>query len=422
MGGALREVALGKLPNDYDFALERSRDLATLEGLFGSRSFLLGKKPIQTHRIVAGDIAIDITMLEGGIEQDLVRRDFTINAMAYDVKRQMLIDPLGGFHDLERKIIRYPRAESIGEDPLRMVKAIRHLAALRGFSLDPALKAAIRKRKAMIHRTASERVKYELDIIMTSKGVHKGIRTMLDTGLLFEIFPELVPLRAMDREKGFELETLGHTIGGFKYMNRGRRFYRMSEKEVRQAGYALLFHDLGKAHTFSYDEEKGRVHFFYHERHSKEMAANIMERLRFSTSESRAIQSLIEHHMRLFLISHKEATEKASRRAVYKLGDLIPALVLLTLLDMYGSSKGQENDSTVQVRERCREVLAAYEEWKKEPLPRLVTGHDLIRLGFREGPELGRVLEEIRERQIAGEIDSAEQAIEYARDARQVIE
>ncbi len=140
-----------------------------------------------------------------------------------------------------------------------------------------------------------------------------------------------------------------------------------------------------------------------------------MERLRFSSSETRAISALIENHMRLFLISNKEATEKATRRLVYRMEELTPSLVCLTLLDLYGSSKGRENASTRQVKKRCREVLAAYEEWKQAPLPRIVTGRDLMALGFAQGPALGRVLQEIREKQIAGEITDKEEAMQYAR-------
>ncbi len=162
-----------------------------------------------------------------------------------------------------------------------------------------------------------------------------------------------------------------------------------TEMEMRLAGYGLLFHDLGKAATFSFDEEKGRVHFYYHERHSSDIAAGIMERLRFSTSEARAIRAVIENHMRIFLISTGEATEKAVRRIVYRMEDLSPALVFLTLLDLYGNSGGRENQSTVQVRKRCREVLAGYAEWKSTPLPRIVTGDDLLAAGFERGTRPG---------------------------------
>jgi poly(A) polymerase len=414
VGGALRELALGQTPNDWDFAIERSADLRVFEEVFGCPSFLLGKKPIQTHRMASGETAIDITMLEGSIGQDLLRRDFTINAMAYDVAGGSFLDPLGGLDDIERKIIRYPREESLSDDPLRMIKAVRHLASLPGFTIDPLVKAAMGAHKTLIHRAAPERIRYEMDLIMLSRNAYKGIAALEETGLLFEIFPELLPLGEMDREKGFDLEALGHTLDGFKYLNRIKRFYQFSVKETKYAAYGLLFHDLGKPLTYSFDEAKGRVHFFHHERHSRTIAAAIMERLRFSVSEIRSILSLVENHMRIFLISRKEATEKATRRLVYKTEDLTPSLVFLTLLDLYGSSKGKENASTRQVKARCREVLAAFEEWRNEPLPRIITGKDLIALGFAEGPVIGRLLQEIREKQIAGEITVKEQALEYA--------
>lgn len=415
VGGALRELALGQTAHDYDFALELTEDLKIFERIFGNGSFLLGKKPIQTHRIVGGDIAIDLTILEGAVEEDLLRRDFTMNAMAYDIGRGVVIDPLHGWDDLNGKVIRCPRKKAFKEDPLRMLKAIRHLTALRGFTLSPEVTAGITAQSGLIRETAAERIKYELDLIILSRNAHRGIETLARTGLLFEIFPELLPLQEMDKEKGLEPAALGHMLGGFKYTGRTSRFHPLDEKAAKHVGYAFLFHDLGKALTYSYDEEKGRVHFYYHERFSREIAAGIMERLRFSSSETRVISALIENHMRLFLISNKEASEKATRRLVYRMEELTPSLVCLTLLDLYGSSKGRENASTRQVKKRCREVLAAYEEWKQAPLPRIVTGRDLMALGFAQGPALGRVLQDIREKQIAGEITDKEEAMQYAR-------
>jgi len=414
VGGALREFALGSTPNDYDFALERGEDLSAFEEILGSRGFLLGKKPIRTHRIVAGDIAVDITTIEGSIEEDLRRRDFTINATAYALGDGAIIDPLHGFKDIEERVLRCPGKESLREDPLRMVKAVRHLAALRGFILDPALKNAIEVHRELIKKTAVERIKYELDLIMLSRNPYRGLKAMEETRLLFEIFPELVLLEEMDRERHLEPKALTHTIDGFRHVNKVRRFHPLMEKEAKHWGYGLLFHDLGKPRTFFCDEENGHVHFYYHERHSRDIAARIMERLKFSASEMRTILSLIENHMRIFLISNREATEKATRRLVYKMEELTPSLVFLTLLDLYGNTRGKENASTLQVRNRCREVLAAFDEWRSEPLPRIVTGHDLLALGFEQGPALGQVLQEMREKQIAGEITEKSEALRYA--------
>ena len=414
VGGAIRELALGQAPKDYDLAVEQAEDMASLEALFQAKGFLLGKKPIQTYRIVGANEIFDLTLLHGGIIEDLARRDFTMNAIGYDTASGDLFDPFGGLEDIGRGLIRYPRRESLKEDPLRMLKAVRHLSTLSGFSLDQDLLIAISEQKELIRLTAAERIKYELDLIMLSRDPYKGIVALRNTGLLFTLFPELSALEQMDREKGFELETLGHTIEGFKYLEKAKALYTFKEEDVHNAAYGLLFHDLGKAYTFSYDETKKRVHFFYHEKESKELAGAIMERLRFSSAEIRIISTLIEHHMRVFLISNEGATDKAIRRLVYKMGDHTPALLLLTLLDMYGSSNGEENETTMRVRQRCTEALSAYEEWRKEPLPRLVSGYDLLVMGFPEGPRVGKILDAIREKQISGEITEKTEALEYA--------
>jgi len=414
VGGAIRELALGQSPADFDFALEMQEDAVKLEELFRAKGFLLGKRAEQAFRLIGDEGVLDLTFLQGDILTDLARRDFTMNAIGYDTASGEIHDPYEGLADISRKVIRYPRKQSIREDPLRMLKAVRHLSLLPGFLLAPELRDAIREERELIRLTAAERIKYELDLIMLSHDPYRAVVTLRDTGLLFELFPELRNLEQMDREKGFELETLGHTIEGFRYLDRARSFHSFDEQQVRNAAYALLFHDLGKAHTFSYDDTKNRVHFFHHEKHSRDLATAIMERLRFSSHEVRVISSLIENHMRVFLISHEGATEKAIRRVVYKMEDLTPPLVLLTLLDMYGSSNGEENETTARVRLRCREALSAYEEWGKEPLPRLVNGHDLLALGFPEGPDIGKTLDLIREKQIAGEIVDRSGALGYA--------
>lgn len=414
VGGAIREVALRRIPQDYDFALQDPDDLRQLETLLRRTSFVLGKKPIQARRIVGSDVCLDVTFLDTTIEADLARRDFTINAMAYDVRRGSLLDPLNGLQDIRGGVLRYPKPDSIPSDPLRMIKAIRHLTTLSGFSLDQELESAITAQKVLINQVAPERVKYELDLIFTSENVGRAIDVMRMTGLLFEIVPELLALKALDEEKRFVLETLGHTLDGFKYLKRVGKWHSFRPDEMRHAGYAFLFHDLGKAYTFSYDETKGKVHFFYHERRSREIAEKIMERLRFSSNDMRVISTLIEAHMRLFLISHESATEKAVRRVVYKMGELVRPLVLLTLLDMYGSSGGRNNRTTGQVRRRCAEVLSALEDWKREPLPRIITGDDLLAMGVEQGPLIGKILEEVREKQIGGEILDKTQALDYA--------
>ena len=414
VGGAIREFLLHKTPADYDFVLTEPGDLRILEGIFGASAFLLGKKPIQTYRLVQKNGSIDITFHKGAIEEDLERRDFTMNAVAFDFKEHCFIDPLKGIDDINARIIRYPRRQNLEDDPLRMLKAVRHFTVLEGFAMDELLVNALCALNHLIHQTAPERIKYEMDQIIVSADAFRGFKMLKTTGLLFELFPDLFALKKLDEEKQFTLETLGHTIEGFKYLTTYGQLYELDERSLRNTGYALLLHDIGKAHTFSRDDVKKTVHFFYHEKFSCNLASNIMEKLRFSTFDIKVILKLIENHMRIFLISNGESTEKAVRRLVYKLGDLTPALIVLTLCDMYGSSGGNENDSTLMVQKRCNDVLNGYNEWRKEPLPRLVSGHELIALGFEQGPIIGKILSNIREKQINGEMTLKEEALYYA--------
>ncbi len=416
VGGAIRELALGEKPRDYDFALSRQEDLSVVEATLKANAFTLGKKPLHTQRLVCDDgIVVDCTYFSGPIEKDLRRRDFTINAIAYDVGRRRLIDPLGGLGDLAGKIIRSPGSHVLSDDPLRMLKAFRHFATLKGFSMDGELLEAIGRMRGLIHQAAAERLKYELDLIVVSPRVYETLRLLEETGLLFELFSDLRALMEMDREKEFELKALGHTIGGFRYLTEHARSYALTTEEIRCVAYALLFHDLGKADTFSYDSKKKTVHFFHHEKRSQALATEVMERLRFSSQEIKTILSLIASHMRIFLITQNDSTEKAVRRLVYAMEERTPLLIVHTLCDMYGSSAGSENPSTRKVKSRCDEVFRAFHEWRKEPLPPLVTGRDLIALGFREGPAIGEALRTVRERQIAGDIMEKQQAIDLAR-------
>lgn len=414
VGGATRELLLNKTPNDYDFALTHQKDLRVFENIFGSRAFLLGKKPLQTYRVVSRDTSLDLTFLNETIEDDLARRDFTMNAIAFDVRDRRIVDPLKGIEDIKSRIIRFPSKQTLSDDPLRMLKAIRHYVTLSGFQMEKQLIDAIQTLKHLIHDVAPERIKYEMDQIVISDRVYEGLKMLQEVGLLFEVFPQLHDLKKLDEEKKFVLETYGHSVDGFKYLPRYGKEYRLDEKDIRNVAYALLFHDIGKAHTFSYDSEKGVVHFFYHEKFSCDLATFVMEKLRFSSLDIKEVIRLIENHMRIFLISNSESTEKATRRLVYKVGDLIPSLIVLTLCDMYGSSGGTENDSTAMVKRRCGDVLGAFNEWRKKPLPRLVTGHDLLALGFEQGPHVGKVLNDIREKQIGGELSRREEALSFA--------
>jgi len=415
VGGSIRELFLCSIPNDFDFAITDEEDIKVFEELLNSRAFILGKKPIHTFRIAKDNKNIDLTKIEKDIVDDLLRRDFTINAIAYNIKSGEILDPAEGLKDLKNKVIAHIKKENLIKDPLRMLKAIRHFSTLNSFVIHDNLYKDICELKYLIGHVAPERIKYELDQIICSKNVFSSLKVLDTTGLLFEIFPELFVLKKFDDEKTLIPAVFGHTVDAFRYLYPFGNKYHIDKQSIKITGYALLFHDLGKPQTFTYDREKHVVHFYYHERFSEDIALSIMERMRFSVNEMRNIKNLIHNHMRIFLISSGETTERAIRRVIFKMGDLTPLLVLMSVCDMYGSSQGKDNESTERVLGVCEDVLSMYKKFQEKPLPRLISGHDIIGLGYRQGPEVGRILAEIRERQIAGEIKTRQEAIDYVK-------
>lgn len=415
VGGAIRDLALKKNPKDYDFAIRERGHIEIFEKIFGRKAFILGKKPMSIYRIVSERLTVDLWELDGKIEEDLKRRDFTINSMAYDLKEERLIDPLGGYEDLKKGLIRIFDKSVITSDPLRMLKGVRHFAELSGFSLDTDFLHAIGELRGQIRRVAGERIKYELDLIFGSRRPYESIRILHETGLLYEIFPELSSLLEFDMNMGLEIRALEHTIFGFKFLRVFNRITKLKREALLDVSYALLFHDLGKPKTFSRDEKSGAVHFIGHERVSERIAIGIMERLRFSNSEMKRIRELIRNHMWIFLLNKGEPTPKATKRLILRMGELTPSLVLLTLCDMFGTTEGKRNVTTKKILSYSKELLMAYEEMKKVPPPKLVDGYDLLEMGYEEGPKLGMVLREIREKQLFGEIKSRDEALEYAR-------
>ncbi|MCX7856863.1 MAG: HD domain-containing protein [Deltaproteobacteria bacterium] len=416
VGGAIRDLALGKTPKDYDFVVSDEKDIGSFEKILGRKSFVLGKKPNHAHRICSDLFTIDITILDGTIEDDLKRRDLTLNAMAYDLKDHTFVDILGGFKDLKSGILRFPSENVILSDPLRMLKTIRHFTYLKGFSLTDEVKMAIMRHRENIKVVPGERIKYELDLILGSHMAYEGFVMAKELGLLYEIFPEFYTLKSFDQETNLELKTLDHTLYGLRFLRKYNKVFKLKEKEFLCVGYALLFHDLGKPFTYTFDSNKKVVHFFGHEKVSMGLAESIMERLRFSHWEIRNVLELIKNHMWIFLLNKDTPTARATRRLIIKMGELTPSLVLLTLCDMFGTTEGRRNKVTRKIVRHLNEIMKTYREFIKEPPPKIVDGHDLLSIGYKEGPFLGEVLKEIKEKQLSSEIKTKEEALQYARN------
>jgi tRNA nucleotidyltransferase/poly(A) polymerase len=426
VGGYLRDLLLGAPAKDYDFALPKdaSSFIETIEEALHLHFFKVGKEKIgtTTYRIINENMSIDLTFLQGEtIEEDLCRRDFTVNAVAFSLQYETFHWAERAFEDIEKKLIRTVSNRSIDLDPLRMLRAIRYRCTLEGFSIDKELKEEISLKKERILTLPGERIKTELDQILLSLQPAVGIKSLYESNLLFSLLPELKGLQSLGQNEHHHLDALSHSLliiekisWASEWVARNDRATLLNQEDRLSLYYSALFHDIGKQDTYSQDD-KGRVHFYYHEAFSVQAAEGIMERLRFSNLMKNKVLHLVKNHMRILNLSW-ETKETALRRLVNQIGDEIPLLVLLSLADKE-ASRGILSAQIDEVVERhCLRILELFREKDVVHPPLLITGHDVMALGYSSGPKIGQILSFIRQKQVEGEIKNREEALRVLKE------
>jgi tRNA nucleotidyltransferase/poly(A) polymerase len=399
-----------------------------------------------------GATTIDLSRFED-LEQDLLRRDFTVDALASNIRPDgglsAVQDVWGGLDDLDAGVLRMVSAENLADDPLRLLRAVR-LATQLQFEVDDATGEAIRGLAGRLAETAGERQRDELTRILETPYAATGIRLADALGLLDVLLPELTPARGVEQPKNhhyydvFEhsvqalaaLDEMLHEVPtaterpwlgpDFREVMAGIDFATYlrapcgGSSRLALLKLATLLHDVAKPETKALQPD-GRIRFLGHPELGAAKAEQICERLRFGNREARFVSVLIEEHLRPTQLAPQG--EPPSRRALYRfardLGDAAPACLILSLADA-AAARGP-----LLQRERwrghvayCRYVLyeaGRIDSGEESTRRRLVNGHDLMtELGIQPGPALGRILAQLDEAQAVGEIETREAAIAYA--------
>jgi poly(A) polymerase len=450
VGGALRDELLGREITDIDIAVDgdpaaAARELAAeLRGPVFKLSEAFGAWRVIDRK--AGRI-YDFAPLQGAsIEEDLKRRDFTVNAMARLLPAQAaggarraamasggeLIDPLRGQEDIESRTLRVIGPESYERDPLRPLRLARFAAEL-DFAPDAETERLTAAAAARVPEASGERVFAELRRLVLAEHAVPGLALADRLGLLGAVLPELSDLHDVDQSHYHHKDVYGHTL---EVLERLVELEADATGELRDVldepladeltrGEALRFgallHDIGKPATYSVRED-GRVTFMGHDRLGEDMVRDICLRLRTSDRLSRFLQGLTRHHLVLGFLVHKRPLD---RREVYRyLRRTAPVEVEVTLLSCADrlATRGKNAERAIDAHlELARELMPAALEWRRHGPPRLpMRGDELAReAGIEPGPELGRVLAELQEAAYAGEIDSREEAVDLARRLRQ---
>ncbi|MCP5520052.1 MAG: HD domain-containing protein [Verrucomicrobiales bacterium] len=411
VGGCVRDFLLGRTPGDIDVGTSARPEV--IERLF-ARTVPVGRQfgvILVLHRGFSIEVATfraETGYSDGrrpdrvefvDARADAMRRDFTINGMFYDPIDGVLHDWVEGRRDLDSGIIRAigVPGERFGEDRLRMLRAVRFATQL-GFAVEPRTWEAIQGTAATIRGISAERIREELLRLLRPPGAARGLRLLHDSGLLRVILPEVEVFRGC--EQGAEYHPEGDVFEHVCLM-----LDQLPADSPALLPWAVLLHDVGKPPTAQHEPGTGRIRFFGHERIGADMAETILRRLRFPVRELEQVTTAVRHHMQF-----KDAPRmrKATLRRML-LRPTFPLELELHRLDCLGSHGQLETWNFV--RAAARELAA-----KPEVLPPLLTGHDLMTLGVAPGPEMGRLLAEVRDRQLGEELTAKEEALEWVRN------
>ncbi|MEU6538863.1 CCA tRNA nucleotidyltransferase [Streptomyces sp. NPDC047000] len=344
VGGSVRDALLGRLGNDLDFTTDaRPQDVLRIVRPWADAVWEVGiafgtvggqkdgyQIEVTTYRSEAYDRTSRKPEVSYGhsIEEDLVRRDFTVNAMAVALPQKEFVDPHGGLDDLAARILRTPGTpeESFSDDPLRMMRAARFAAQL-DFEVAPEVVGAMKDMAGRLEIVSAERVRDELNKLILSAHPRKGLTLLVDTGLAGQVLPELPALKLESDEHHRHKDVYEHTLIVLE------QAIALEEDGPDLAlRLAALLHDVGKPRTRRFEKD-GRVSFHHHELVGAKMTKKRMTALKYSNELVKDVSRLVELHLRFHGYGTGEWTDSAVRRYVRDAGSLLSRLHKLTRSD-----------------------------------------------------------------------------------------
>ncbi len=452
LGGFIRDTLLQRAPYDIDLAVsgdtaEQAHGIADAMG--GTVVVLDEARGI--YRVAAitpddGRWTVDIATLQGDIEADLKRRDFTIDALAVPLtdtgvpsSEWPIIDPTGGLKDMASKTLRLTGPDALTDDPLRLIRAVR-IAVQTGFDIETDTADAVHEQVRLLSSVSPERVREELLTILSLPGVWRSV-TLLDTlGLMDEVLPELIPARGVDQPKEHHWDVFEHSLHCADFVEQvldpefrendpaGKHIpwspwlteyfdeeYADGHTRATYLKLAALLHDVAKPETRAVQPD-GRVRFLGHPVKGAATSKKILKRFRASSKATEAIRVMVDQHLRPSQLAQKG--EMPTSRAVYRyyrdVGDVAVDTLYLCMAD-YLAARGPDLDLEDWAR-HCGRMRFTLQEKRVQEAPerqqRLLTGHDLMAIfNLSPGPELQPILDMVQEAHAAGEANTKEEAL-----------
>jgi poly(A) polymerase len=404
-GGCVRDMLLKKLPQDYDIATNaKPEDIRRffpktipVGEQFGVILVLVDDEPFEVASFRHDGPYLDgrrpSHVRYGSLEEDVFRRDFTINGMVYDPVEDRVIDLVEGQKDLERRSIRAigNAHQRFKEDRLRMIRAVRFAAGLK-FDIEPSTFDAIKQLAATITQISWERIGEEVTRILTEGGARRGFELLDETGLLAVLLPEVAVMKGTGQSPDYhpEGDVFAHTLLLLSHL----------DAPSETLAYGCLLHDVAKPVCLR--QEADRITFYGHTEKGAEMAEEILKRLKRARAVSERVSYLVRNHLR-----HVQAPQmRLSTLKRFLREEGIEELLELARIDALSSN------GDLQYYRFCKERLGELREEEIRPAP-LVRGDDLIALGLTPGPIFADILRQVEDAQLGGEFTSREQALAW---------
>ena len=436
VGGSVRDWLLNSDAQfvDRDIAIKDAENFAHKLAEKFDCTFITLDCENKIYRLVLKDKTnyLDISELQGdSIEEDLLRRDFTINAIAYDLKNDCIIDVTGGVDDIKNKRLRHIKDENFADDPLRILRAFRFYA-VTGFDFTPELEQTIKKYVGLILKPAPERISYEIMKLFGGSYASGALLKMEELGILELIFPNVKEMRQVPPNSHHHLDLLHHVIETVRQIEMLYTTAKDEEKEhldridfggfprINHLKLAGFLHDIGKFSTWTI-EDTGRHRFIKHDDVGSKMVVQLLRSMKFSKKQIEYISCMIKNHIYPSnVIAAPDLNDKILMRYIRKMGNDVIDNIFLAKADRLSARGVDITQKMVDDNINGLNTLLNFYLQKKDslkPLPKLLDGREIMELkNLKQSPALGQIIKDLHEAQLSGDILTKQDAVKFVLD------